>query len=340
VKAVLYHPPRTLRCQEVTTPGAGPGEVVVRIRSVGLCGTDIHKIVSQGVPAGTVLGHEISGTVAEVGKGVTGFCVGDRVYGGHHVPCFTCQRCRRGHHSLCAQFKATNFDPGGFAEYVRLSALHVTHNLWKLPEGATFDQGAMVEPVATVVRGMQRLRVLPGDSALVMGAGPIGCVWIQALRFMGADTILVSDVVEERLRAARALGATEVIDIGRASLRDSVRSLTEGEGVDVVVIAAGVSALLEEAVAVAAPGGQVLAFATLGSARLDAGRFFSEISVLGAYSSVPMDYATSMALISRGTIQVDSLITHHFPLEQLAAAVDLATSPSSPALKIMLHPEE
>ena len=288
-----------------------------------------------------MLGHEMAGTIAEVGAGVQGFQVGDRVYGGHHVPCFTCEDCVRGHQSLCAQFKATNFVPGGFAEYLGLSPLHVQHNLWKVPSGVSFDQAAMVEPVATVVRGMKRLSITPGDTALVMGAGPIGCIWLEALRFMGAGSILVSDVVAARLKKAKELGATDTIDIGREPLKEAVLSRTRGRGVQVVVVAAGVSSLLEDAVAVAAPGGQVLAFAPLGAGQpIDASRFFSsEISILGAYSSVPTDYGMAMSLIAQNAIRVDQLISHHMPLSELGAAVQLATDPSAQALKIMLHPE-
>ena len=231
-----------------------------------------------------MLGHEVAGTIAEVGEDVAGFGIGDRVYAGHHVPCFTCEHCVRGHHSSCAQFKSTNFDPGGFAEYFALSPLHVKSNLRRIPAGVTFDQAAMVEPVATVLRGMRRLLVRPGDAAVVMGAGPIGNVWVQALRHMGAGTVIVTDVVEARLRRAAAAGATEVVDASRAQLKPVIDRLTAGRGADVVVVAAGVSSLLQDAVSIAAVGGQVLAFAPLGTAQLiDASRFFNaEISILGA----------------------------------------------------------
>ena len=341
MKAAVYYDPTTIRYEEVPRPRAGPGEVVVRLSSVGLCGTDIHKIVHRTVPPGTVLGHEVAGTIAEVGEDVAGFGVGDRVYAGHHVPCFTCEHCVRGHHSSCAQFKRTNFDPGGFAEYFALSPLHVKSNLRRIPAGVTFDQAAMVEPVATVLRGMRRLLVRPGDAAVVMGAGPIGNVWAQALRHMGAGTVIVTDVVEARLRRATAAGATEVVDASREQLKPVIDRLTAGRGADVVVVAAGVSSLLQEAVGVAAVGGQVLAFAPLGTAQpIDASRFFNaEISILGAYSSVPTDFGFAMSLIEQGAVRVEPLVTHHLGLSQLLEAVRLTTDPGADALKIMLHPD-
>jgi len=341
MRAAVFYDPNTIAYEEVPRPRAGFKEAVIKLASVGLCGTDIHKILYQTVPRGTVLGHEVSGTIAEVGEGVEGFKVGDRVYTGHHVPCFTCEHCVHGHHSLCAQFKSTNFDPGGYAEYFRVSEAHVKHNLRMIPDGVSFDQAAMVEPVATVVHGMKRLSVMPGDVALVMGAGPIGNIWAQALRFMGAGKVIITDVADSRLRRAAELGVSETINTGRRPLRDSLRAITSGRGADVVVIAAGVSSLLKDAVEFVAPGGQVLAFAPLGSSQaIDASRFFtSEVNILGAYSSVPTEFGIAMSLIAQGAIRIAPIITHHMRLSELMSAVRLATDPTADVLKIMLHPE-
>jgi len=340
MKAAVYRDPETLTYEEIPKPSAGRNEVVVRLASVGVCGTDLHKIVHRLVPAGSVLGHEVAGTIAEAGAGVTGFRVGDPVYSGHHVPCFTCEHCTRGHHSLCAQFWATNFEPGGFAEYFRLSELHVRNNLRRIPEGVSFDEAAMVEPVATVVHAMKRVTLLPGDTALVMGAGPIGDIWVQVLRFLGAGKVIVSDVAEARLRKAKEVGASSTVNVAREPLRERLKDLTQGHGPHLVVVAAGVSSLLKDAVDVVAPGGQVVAFSPLGDAQpIDASRFFTaELNIVGAYSSVPTEYGVAMALIAQGIVKVKPLISHHLPLSALASAVRLATDPSADVLKIMLHP--
>ncbi len=337
----VYYGPDKILYEDGPKPRAEAHEVVVRLSSVGLCGTDIHKIVHKTVPEGTVLGHEVSGIIEEIGEGVRDFAVGDRVYTGHHVPCFTCDYCTHGHHSLCRQFKETNFQPGGFAEFFRLSELHVRHNLRKIPQGVSFDQAAMAAPIATVVHGMKRISVLPGDTAVVMGAGPIGSIWVQALRYMGAGKIIVTDAVDYRLQKAKELGASEVVNIREKPLKETVDSLTSGRGPDIVVIAAGISSLLKDAVEIVAPGGQIMVFAQLGTDQpIDASCFFNkEVAIVGAYSSVPTEFGGAMSLISQGFIRPDEMITHHFPLSQLADAVKLATDPSARALKIMLHPE-
>jgi len=341
MKMAVYYGPDKILYEDGQKPKAGKKEIVIRLSSVGLCGTDIHKIVNKTVPEGTVLGHEVSGIIEEVGEGIKDFSVGDRVYSGHHVPCFTCDYCTHGHHSLCRQFKETNFDPGGFAEFIRLSEIHVRHNLRKIPQGVSYDQAAMAEPIATVVHGMKRISVLPGDTAVVMGAGPIGCIWVQALRCMGADQIIVSDAVDYRLQKARELGASSVVNIRQTPLKKAIGDLTDGRGPNIVVIAAGISPLLKEAIDIVAPGGQIMVFAQLGTEQpIDASCFFNkEVAIIGAYSSIPTEFGSAMSLISQGFIRPDAMITHHFPLSKLADAVKLATDPSAQALKIMLHPE-
>ncbi len=342
MKAAVYHDIGDIRYEEIAQPAIGPGEVLVRLGVCGLCGTDIHKILHKSVKTPAVLGHEVAGEVVETGSGVTSVRVGDRVFVAHHVPCFTCRHCLRGHHTLCAQFRATNLDPGGFAEYIRVSAAHVKSTLLPIPDGVTDAQAAMTEPLATVVHGAKLLRVMHGDRVLVMGAGQIGVIWAQILRNMNADTVIVSDVSEFKLQQARRFGADVTVDVTRENLVDAVRDATEGLGVDVVVIAVGVSQLLAEAVSCCAPGGQVMVFAGFDEkpiVPIDASRFFnSEISIIGSYSSMPTEYAPSLAMIAKGLIRVDEMITHRFPLSQLQQAVDVATNPAAGSLKVILTP--
>lgn len=340
MKAAVYHAPATITYEERDVPEVGPGEALIKLRVSGLCGTDIHKIRHQTVSGGTVLGHEVAGEIAAVGDGVHAFTIGDAVYAAHHVPCFTCDQCVRGHHSLCTQFKETNFDPGGYAEYFRLSPLHVKHTLHKIPDAVSFEQASMVEPVATVVHAMQMVSVKPGDTALVLGSGPIGVIWAQVLRFMGARNVIVSDISQFRLSKALQLGATHGVNIKSDSLFEAVSDVSHGRGADIVVIAAGVGSLLDEAVSLSASGGQILVFASLPPAQtLDASRFFeAEIKIIGAYSSVPMDYTTAMSLIEQGFVDVEPMFTHRLDLSQLGEAVRIATDPESNALKVLLYP--
>jgi L-iditol 2-dehydrogenase len=340
MKAAVYHDIGAIRYEDVDTPQIGPKEVLVRLGVCGLCGTDIHKILHKSVQTPVVLGHEVAGEIVEVGSGVEGFAAGDRVFVAHHVPCFTCRHCLRGHHTLCTQFRATNLDPGGFAEYIRVSERHVRATLLKIPDSMTYAQAAMAEPLATVVHGAKLLRVMHADRVLVMGAGQIGVIWAQLLRNMGADLVIVSDVSAFKLEQARRFGADVTVNVNDENLVEAVQAATGGAGVDVVVIAVGVSSLLADAVRCCAPGGQIMVFAGFdGSPQvsIDASRFFnSEISIVGSYSSMPTEYAPSLAMIAKGQIRVDDMITHRFPLSRLQEAVNVATDPAARSLKVIL----
>ena len=340
MKAAVFAAQNQIRWEERPSPSPGPGEVVVRLQAAGLCGTDIHKIVHGTVPPGTVLGHEVAGTVHRVGKGVGDFAPGDRVYCGHHVPCFTCRSCIRGHLTLCPQFRKTNFDPGGYAEFFRLSPLHVSHNLYRMPKDADWSQGTMVEPVATVLRGLKRLNVHSGDSAVVMGAGPIGAVWVQVLKHAGCERVICSDISPFRLKKVQQLGADAVVCSGKENPGEAASDLSEGRGADIIVIAAGVPGLLGRAMSLAGAGARILVFAGMeAGVEIDPSPFFnSEVQVIGTYSSVPTDFEAAMGLIQRGIVDVDNMITHRFPLSQLADAVALARDPAAEVMKVLLQP--
>ena len=343
MKAAVLIGANHIRWEERPCPAPGSGELVVRLEAAGLCGTDIHKIVHGTAAAGTVLGHEVAGVVDRVGKGVGNFAPGDRVYCGHHVPCFTCRSCIRGHFTLCPQFRETNFDPGGYAEFFRLSPLHVSRNLYRIPDGVDSPQGAMAEPVATVLRGLQRLNVHSGDTALVMGAGPIGAVWVQVLKYAGCERVICSDISPFRLKTVRRLGADAVVRVGEESLYESVMEHSEGRGADLIVIAAGVPGLLSEATGLAGAGARILVFAGMEGGvkgvEIDPSVFFtSEVQILGTYSAVPADFEAAMSLIRRCIVDVESMITHRFPLSRLADAVALARDPSAEVMKVLLYP--
>ncbi|MCL5045465.1 MAG: alcohol dehydrogenase catalytic domain-containing protein, partial [Actinobacteria bacterium] len=173
MKASRYYDVDDFRYEDIELGSIGPGEVLLRMGACGVCGTDVHKAVFKTVKTPIVLGHEVSGEIAEVGPGVRDFVAGDRVFVTHHVPCLTCHYCRHGHHTLCRQFIETNIDPGGFSEYIRIPDLNVKHCMYKIPGDMPYEVAALAEPVACCIRGMNLANLQPGDSLLVMGAGPI-----------------------------------------------------------------------------------------------------------------------------------------------------------------------
>ncbi|MCL5677353.1 MAG: alcohol dehydrogenase catalytic domain-containing protein, partial [Firmicutes bacterium] len=186
MKSAVYYDLGDFGTEERDIPEIGPGEVLVQVKTCGVCGTDIHKAVTKSVPTPIVLGHELAGVIVKTGPGVDGFQGGDRVYVAHHVPCFTCHHCRRGHHTLCKQFKETNIDPGGFSEYIRVPVENTRHSMGLIPDDMPFEVAALVEPVACCVRGVNRLDLHTGDSVLIMGAGSIGLIHAQIVKARGA----------------------------------------------------------------------------------------------------------------------------------------------------------
>lgn len=342
MKAAVYYDVGDIRYEDVATPTIESEEVLLRMQSCGLCGTDIHKIVHKSVQTPCVLGHEVAGEVVECGSRVKKFQPGDRVFVAHHVPCFSCRLCSRGHFTLCRQFKESNIIPGGFAEYIRVPAENVKSTMLRLPEEMTFDEGSMIEPLATVLHGASFLRIRQGDRALVMGAGQIGALWIQVLKSMNVNWIATSDVSVYKLDRAKKIGADEVIDVSREDLCEVVKEKTKGEGVDIIIIAVGVPSLFSLALNCISLGGQIMMFAIFPPNQqiaIDASRICTdEIAVLGSYSSMPTEYLPALEMIQRKSFHVRDMITHRMHLSELKEAVDLATRKDSDSLKIMIHP--
>ena len=204
--AAVYYRNDDVRIEEVAKPRAGAGELLVETRASGICGSDVMEWYRVG-SAPRVLGHEVTGVVAEVGEGVEGFRPGERVCVTHHVPCNRCALCLRGDHTACEMLKHTNFDPGGFAEFIRLPAVNVERGTLRLPDAVSDDAGVFIEPLGCVLRGWRRFRMTPGLSVLVVGSGASGLLHVQAARLLGAGAIFATDISPYRLEAAGRFGA-------------------------------------------------------------------------------------------------------------------------------------
>src|SRR4030043_53159 len=211
MRVAMYYSNRDVRLEEMPAPQIGPGEVLMRVEASGICGSDLlewyrlHK-------APLALGHEVAGVIAAVGKGVKHHKVGDRICAAHHVPCNTCHYCLSGHHTVCDTLRRTNFDPGGFAEYVRLPRINVEQGIFPLPDGVSFEEGTFVEPLAWVLRGQRKAGIKPGQSVLVIGSGISGLLHVQLARALGVGHIIATDINEYRLKTAEKLGADTVFD--------------------------------------------------------------------------------------------------------------------------------
>lgn len=342
MKAAVYYDINDIRMEDRDLPELLEGEALIKMHACGLCGTDIHKAVHKTVKPGTVLGHEVGGEIVKLGKGVDNFQIGQRIFLAHHVPCFTCHYCRRGHHTVCKQWKETNIEPGGFSEYIKVSALHVKHSMVKLPDNMTYEQAAMMEPTACALRAIERANIRPGDSVMIVGTGQVGAILLQLAKAFRAGMVIANDVSEYRLEMSRKLGADRIINGAKEDMKAKVMEMTEGQGVDVIFVAAAVPALLSAAVDCASKGGTVLSFAIFNqgtTVSVDANRIcMDEVSLIGSYSSTPFEYPTVLELISKRAIDVDTMITHRFPLSQLNDAIKIASDPKAKCLKVMITP--
>ncbi len=329
-----------IRLQQLPVPVIGPREILVRIAACGVCSGDVMDWYIRA-KAPLVLGHEPAGTVAAVGTEVQGFTVGDRVFVHHHAPCFVCDCCRRGDHTLCATWKASRLDPGGMAEYVRVPETNLCDTL-KLPEGVSFADGTLVEPAACSVKGVRRAGVQPGDTVLVTGLGIMGMLNILVARACGAARILAADRVPWRLEKARQLGADAVIDLTRDELSGAVRQLTGGAMAHRVIVGPGTPEAMADGIRACGRGGRVVFFTPSPPGRMlevePHHLYFNEIDLVSSYSCGPYDTREALALIERGIIRAADLVTHRFPLERAADAF-LLTAQAGESLKVVVELE-
>ncbi len=350
MRAVVYRGINDMRLETVPVPQIGPGELLIKIATCGICGTDLKKIHMGSHSAPRIFGHEMAGMVAEVGAGVAGFKVGDRVMSFHHVPCGECYYCRKNTPSQCALYLKTGatagFAPsgGGFAEYLRaMDFLVAKGGVVKIPDGVPFEQAAFIEPLMTVLKGTKLLNLADDDTVLVIGQGPIGLMHAVMAKNTGAR-VLTSDLFAERHAIAARFGLTHPIHAGEDNVVERVLAETEGRGADAVILAVAGSALIKTAMDAVRPGGKVMLFAQTqhGEATFDpAAVCVDEKTLLGSYSSsFPiLNEVTGLVFGGyRNGFDLTQLISHRFPLEQAVEAIEIASHPQPGSMKIMMEP--
>ena len=338
MRVAVYYNTRDVRLQEMPVPRIGPGEVLVRVRASGICGSDVMEWY-RTKKAPLVLGHEIAGEIVEAGKDVAGFRVGDRVFVSHHVPCNTCRYCLSGHHSVCDTLRRTHLDPGGFSEYVRVPEINVRVGTFILPDELSFDEGSFIEPLACVVRAQRLARLEAGQTVLVIGAGIAGVLQVQMARARGAARVLATDINDFRLKLARDLGADAVV---RAEhLPDEVRAMNAGRLADLVIVCTGAAAALEQAVRSVDRGGTILFFAPTPAGVMlplplyDLWR--DEITVTTSYAGSPRDIVGAVDLLRGGRIRVREMITHRLALGEAGLGFSLVAE-ARDSLKVIIDP--
>ncbi|HEY7125809.1 MAG TPA: zinc-binding dehydrogenase [Ktedonobacterales bacterium] len=327
--AARFYAPLDVRLEEIEVPRPGPGEVLVQVGAATTCGTDLkayrrgHPVMLKNLPS--LFGHEVAGTIAEVGTEVAGWHPGTRVVVANSAPCNRCFFCRRGQHSLCEDLLILN---GAYADYLLVPARIVEQNLWELPAGVPFSRAALTEPLACALHGVEASNIHPGESVVIIGAGPLGLLLLAVARLKGARVIMCGRSAE-KLAAARALGADEIIDMAQmpehANQIAAARALTEGQrGADVVIEAVGVPEIWETAVRMVRRGGLVNFFGGCASSTTitleTQPLHYGEITIKGVFHHTPAYFSTALGLIASGRVPVEQLITDTLPLRQLPEA--------------------
>ena len=338
MKVGLLSGPGKLSVEERPVPSPGTGEVVVALAACGVCGTDLEKLRGNYATAGRI-GHEPAGTIREVGPGVEGLRVGERVAVHHHVPCLRCDVCRRGDLTFCPDYSKTNIDPGGFAEYFRVPAENVARGaVHPLPPSLSWDVASLLEPAGCALTALRRLGVSPGDRLFLLGLGPVGLLYARVARALGAGWIGGSELSPLRRAAAERNGVDEVVDPTAAgAIEAAVTRATAGVGVDVSVVATGAPSVVPLAATLARRGGTLNLFALPESnSRLDVdlqALYLRGVRVVPTYATTERDIADVLQMVRHRRLALDDLVTHRFPVAELPAAFAMAARPTE-AIKV------
>lgn len=343
--AAVYRGVDEVRLEIVPVPEIVAGEILVKVHTCGICGTDLKKIATGSHSAPRIFGHETSGTVAAVGANVNQFSRGDRVMVFHHIPCGQCYYCRHKTFAQCETYKkvgcTAGFEPsgGGFAEYVRVMDWVVKQGTIHIPNGISFEQASFVEPVNTCMKGIERMGLEPEETVLVIGQGPIGIILSVLAKRAGAR-VITSDLYEQRLTISKEFGLENQITASRTDPVQEVRRQTDGRGADAAILAVGSNSLIRAAMDAIRPGGRVLLFAQTqhGEAVFDpAAVCVDEKTLVGSYSASVGLQDESVRFVMGGEMKLERLISHRFPLAQGAEALELAAHPQPDSMKIVIQ---
>lgn len=345
MKALILHGPDDFKVEEVPMPVIGKGDILVKVKTCAICGTDMRILEgkkTKDVRYPSIIGHEISGTITEVGSEVEGYAVNDNVAIANVIPCARCHSCLTGRENACMNRTAIGYQyDGGFAEYVRIPAAAVNMgNVHKYAAGVGFNEAALVEPLACCVNGAGKTGVKLGDTVLIVGAGPIGLMHLQLAIADGAGCVIVNEPIEHRRARAAAAGATYAVGLDAEGLAKLVKDVTNGIGVDHVVMAIGVSSIINDTLKLICKGGTINMFAGFsgkGEGTIEANLIhYNEITMNGTSAYTRNDYLTALKLVENKRVKVADLVSHEFPLEDFQKAYEVCKS--GEGVKVVIHP--
>lgn len=342
MRVAMYYNNRDVRLEEMPVPEIGPREILVKVWASGICGSDVLEWYRLS-KAPLVLGHEIAGEIARVGDEVRMWKPGDRVFVSHHVPCGMCRYCLNGHESCCDTLASTNFDPGGFAEYLRVPEINVRNGVFALADDMSYDQAVLIEPLACVYRGQAFTGWQPARTVLILGCGIAGLLHLILARSTGASTIAVVDVNESRLQKAMDLGA-DCGELAGEDLVPKLKSLNDGQLFQLVIVCTGAVSAIQAAFSSVDRGGTILLFAPTDPGA-HVGFPFNElwrkeITITSTYAGSPRDIASAIELIRSGVVNVLPMITHRLPLAQTQEGFRLVAEAGGQSMKVIIQPQQ
>ena len=340
MRVAMYYNNKDVRLEEMPTPKIGPGELLVKAIASGICGSDVMEWY-RIKKAPLVLGHEMAGEIVEVGDGVERYKVGDRVFVSHHIPCNTCHYCLRGYHTCCETLHTTNYDPGGFAEYIRIPRLNVDRGVFLLPDEVSFEDGVFIEPLACVIRGQRTADFQPGQSLLILGSGIAGILHLLLAIALGAGRIITTDINEYRLQMAQQFGVDAVIN-AREDVPARLRQINDGRPVDLVIVCTGARPAFTQALQSVDRGGTILFFAPTEPGvdlSVPVNEFWrNEIKLMPSYGNSPLDAVEAIELIRAGRVPVEKMITHRLSLEETELGFKLVAE-AKESVKVIVAPQ-
>jgi L-iditol 2-dehydrogenase len=327
-----------IRIEDIPVPQVGPGEALLKTRASGICSGDVMPwYIEKKAPI--VLGHEPSGEIADVGIDVTSFKRGDRVFVHHHAPCFTCRHCKRGDYVQCDTWRKTRIIPGGISEYILIPSINLENDTLNLSDNLSYEDGTLVEPIACVIKGLKRTKVMHGDTVLVIGLGFMGILNGIVSKKYGAGMVIGADSIPFRLNRAIELGFDNVIDVSNTNVKKALEEITKGIMAEIVIVSPNSINALEDGLLSVGKGGTILMFAPVKPDErltIDPNElYFNDISIISSYSCGPSDTADALEIIEEGTVKAEKLITHRFPIEKTADAFRL-TAEARDSLKSVI----
>lgn len=340
MRVAVYHNNKDIRIEERPIPKISKGEILVKVIASGICGSDVMEWY-RIKKAPLVLGHEVAGEITEIGDGVKGYKKGDRVIVSHHVPCNICYYCLNGNHSVCDTLRKTNFDPGGFSEYIRVPEINVDRGIFLLPDELSFEEGTFTEPLACAIRGLNRSHFKEGQSVLIIGSGISGLLFIKLICALGAGRVIATDINDYRLNCAKKFGADSVIN-AKDNIPTRLRETNDGRFADLVIVCAGATSAMMQALQSAERGGTILFFAPVEQGinmpipLWDIWR--DGITMTTSYAGAPSDIIRAIELLKVHRLEVKDMITHRLSLLETGFGFQLVAK-AQESIKVIIEPQ-